>query len=194
MLGLGYDERNSKEIELKLFLIAVNFNILDGSCVKAFVLVIILSVGLFAQDIPQEEINTTKYFWGIVAGNPIDVNAMTGVNFNDFGVRLSGGAWIYSRYGLQLDLTYILSSKNSTQHQVALISAFAHNRLCTDNNFFYIFYHKIAESEYTNSFYFGLAYNFLWKGFFIQSGSAWGTDNFEKPRFIMQIGYIHYLD
>jgi hypothetical protein len=156
---------------------------------KIFVFILIITFKL----LPQEE-NNKKFFLGIVGGNPININPTAGMYFDDYGIRLSGGAWIYSRYGLQLDLTYVLSSKNSTQHQISIISAYAHNRKYTDNNFFYIFYHKLAEYEYINSFYFGLAYNFVWKGLFIQAGPALGTGNFKNPRLIMQLGYIHLLD
>lgn len=158
---------------------------------KIFIIVIILTFGLY----PQEEIENVKYCLGVVAGSPINVNLTTGLYFNNYSARLSGGVWIYDRYGAQLDLTYVFLSADPIQHQVAFISAYAHNQKYAGNNFFYIIYHGgVEEGDYINSFYFGIAYNFLWKGLFIQTGSAWGTGNFEKPRFIMQLGYIHYFD
>src|SRR4030066_2478446 len=147
---------------------------------KIFILLIILTIGIFS----QEEKENVRFFWGVVGGNPINVNPTVGLYFNDYGIRLSRGVWIYSRYGLQLDLTYVLFSKNFIQHQLSLISAYAYNRKYTDKNFFYIIYHSAAEYEYINSVYFGVTYNFLWKGLFIQAGSALGTDSFEKPRLI----------
>lgn len=157
---------------------------------KIFVLLIILTIEI----LPQEENENIKYFLGVVAGNPINVNLTTGLYFKDYSARLSGGVWIYDRYGVQLDLTYVFLSNQSIQHQISLISAYAHNRKYTDDNFFYIIYHSEAGYEYINSVYFGVTYNFLWKGLFIQAGPAWGTGNFEKPRLTMQIGYIHYFD
>ena len=162
---------------------------------RTIILVIILSIWVFAQESPQLEKENVKFFLGVVGGNPINVNSIVGIFFNNYGIRLSGGVWVYDRYGVQLDLTYVFLSNQSIQHQISLISAFAHNRKYTDNNFFYIIYHSgPAEDEYINSFYFGIAYNFFWKGFFIQAGSAWDTGNFEKPRLIMQLGYIHIFD
>ena len=158
---------------------------------KLILLLIFLTVELF----PQEENENVKYFLGAVGRNPINVNLTTGADFKDYGARLSGGVWIYDRYGVQLDLTYVFLSKQSIQHQISLISAYAHNRKYTDDNFFYIIYHsERQEYEYINSVYFGVTYNFLWKGLFIQAGPAWGTGNFEKPRLTMQIGYIHNFD
>ncbi|OGU37719.1 MAG: hypothetical protein A2315_07740 [Ignavibacteria bacterium RIFOXYB2_FULL_35_12] len=162
---------------------------------KIFILLIILSIGIFPQESPKKEKENVKLFLGVVGGNPIEVNTTAGIYFNNFGIRISGGAWIYSRYGLQLDLTYIFSSKNSIQHQVSLISAYVSNRKLTSNNFFNFIYRSgPAEYEYINSLYFGATYNFLWKGLFIQLGPAWGTGNFEKPRLIMQLGYVHIFD
>jgi len=158
---------------------------------KLILLLIFLTVELF----PQEENENIKYFLGVVAGSPINVNLTTGLYFKDYCARLSGGVWIYDRYGVQLDLTYVFLSNQSIQHQISLISAYAHNRKYADDNFFYIIYHSgVEEGDNINSFYFGIAYNFLWKGLFIQAGPAWGTGNFEKPRLTMQIGYIHYFD
>jgi len=161
---------------------------------KTITFFFILSMGILAQEFSREEKENVRFFWGVVGGNPINVNPTVGLYFNDYWIGLSGGAWIYSRYGLQLDLTYVLFSKNFIQHQLSLISAYAHNRKYTDKNFFYIIYHSAAEYEYINSVYFGVTYNFLWKGLFIQAGPALGTGSFEKPRLIMQLGYIYFFD
>ena len=158
---------------------------------KIVIVILILSFNIF----PQDDIRN-KFFIGIVAGNPINVIATAGVFLKDFGIRLSGGVWLYKRYGIQADYSYILFQDNSFQHRISFFSAYSHNRKVPTNAFFYYVFHTEPEIdfEYVNSFYCGIAYNFIWKGVFIQAGPAWGTGNFKNARLIGQVGYIHFFE
>jgi len=161
---------------------------------KIYILFLIFSINLFPQVSSNKE-KDLKFFLGLVGGNPINVNPTIGIYWKDYGIRLSGGAWVNNRYGVQLDLTYIFPSKNSIYHQVSLIAAYAHNRKITRNHFFANIYRNgPPEFEYIHSSYFGLAYSLLWNGFFIQTGPAFGTGNFEKPKLMIQLGYIYVFD
>jgi hypothetical protein len=165
---------------------------------KTFIMIFVIIFSL--KSFPQNSTITVKskinYLLGLALGNPNDVNAVGGLYYKNYGIKISGGAWLIKKYGIQIDLEYVLSSQKDIKHQLSFLFAYSHNYKSSNQSFFFLktISEDLAHDKYNNSFYSGIAYSFSWRGFFIQLGPAWGTGNFEKPKLVSQLGYFYFFD
>jgi hypothetical protein len=137
--------------------------------------------------------------FGVEAGVVMGIIAVpyptVGVVAAPWSVRVSGGRapGVVNCYGVQVNLGRVLREKGNAKHTVGAVWAGFRDGCWTDNTY------TSSRSRQSGGRYFGLAYDFQVKGFFVEAGPGFGSRNPVSSAFTGglfdhvygQIGYVH---
>jgi hypothetical protein len=145
--------------------------------------------------------------FGLEAGVVMGIIAVpyptVGVVAAPWSIRVSGGRapGVVDCDGLQVNLGRVLREKGNAKHTVGAVWAHFRDGCWTDNPY------TSGRNRESGGRYFGFAYDFQVKGFFVEAGPAFGARNPVSSAFTGglldhvygQIGYVHrfgkkYLD
>lgn len=132
---------------------------------------------------------------GVVMGIIAVPYPTVGVVAAPWSVRFSGGRapGVVDCYGLQVNAGRVIREKGNAKHTVGAIWAHFRDGCWIENAY------PVARNRESGGRYFGFAYDFQVKGFFIEAGPAFGARNPVSSAFTGglldhvygQIGYVH---
>lgn len=121
---------------------------------------------------------------GAVLGAPTGMNILIGHHFNPFACRLSGGYWRKNWYGAQADLSCDFIHQSSLAVGVSLVAGVTAADPILPND------KQESVVQVEKQRYLGLALDFFYGGFFLQTGMAAGAGDYPNPFFTFQCGYL----
>lgn len=141
-----------------------------------------------AKSVCAQESRPVAFEVGVVQGILPTPYASVGVVAGPWSVRVSGGASGDGRNGQQLNVGRVVRQvdEGNAKHTVGVVWARVHNA----------YQYGFWGNRSISGQYFGLAYDFQVKGFFIEAGPAFGMKNPWSPGTPLthvygQIGYVY---
>ena len=129
----------------------------------------------------RAKIDPGASFWsfGATLGTPAIVNLVLGYNFNEWGVRASGGMIPETSIGFQVDIRRSIGTSGSLSHN---LHVGAGALVMDDGNPF---------RSYDWWDYIAIGYDMNWSGFYLSADISSGEGTYSNPQFLAQVGYVH---
>ena len=129
---------------------------------------------------PQDLMDRSYFELGVTGGTPSGVNGIVGFWSGRIGLRVSGGHYGRELHGVQGNLSLKLVDTTRKKHTLSIVGGTMYYE--EENDFGFV---EIHDTDFL-----GIAYNFNWRGLFLEVGGA-AALNGGGGGPVIQLGYMH---